>query len=155
MDDPFAYMNYLFNFQHQGGGSGSIFDSIALWVVLAVVVPVFIKFALVASMLSSFRKSVTGGDRYKPGPLGMWGPLFGLPAVIPKARDEVESDRLHAYRKWGATLSALCIFGGLLLFVIGVEGSSSVELFSITTITNAAPGTILFVLGFLFWKNTK
>lgn len=150
MDDPFSYLLYLQQLQQQQAESAtSIFDTITLWIVIAAIAPVFIKFIVIASAIKKF----TGGNQYKPGPLGMIGPLLGFPAVVPKSSAEIASDRNHAYKKWGTLLSILCILGGLYLFAIGVTGNASVEIPTLVKITNAAPGTVLFVLGFLFWKN--
>jgi hypothetical protein len=45
--------------------------------------------------------------------------------------------------------------GGLLLFVMGVAGNTDIDVLGIGKIGNAAPGTILFVIGFLFWKHVQ
>ena len=117
MEDPLGFFFYMMLLgQQQAAATTSIFNTITFWVVVAVVVPVLIRFLFVAAAFSSFKKQLLGDtDKYKPGPLGTLGPFFGVPAVIPKSAVEIESDRQHAYRKWGTILSGLCIFGGRLL----------------------------------------
>ena len=157
MDDPFGFIYYMMLLgQQQAAATTSIFDTITFWVVIAIVVPVLIKFLFVAAAFSSVKKQLLGDtDKYKHGPLGALGPFFGVPAVIPKSAAEIESDRQHTYRKWGTILSGLCILGGLFLFMIGVTGHTDIDVAAIGKIRDAAPGTILFIIGFLFWRHVQ
>ena len=153
MEDPLAYLLYL-NQMQQAQSVTSIFDTFAFWIVIIAVVPVLIKFLFVAKFFASLKGGMGGdSDKYKPGPMGALGPFFGYPAVILKSQSEIEHDRGHSYKKWGSLLSAFCIVGGIFLFTIGVSGAADVEINSVVTLKNAAPGTILFVIGFLIWKN--
>ena len=144
-DPTFDIFNQMMNVQ-------SIFDDIVFWIVIISIVPVLIKFLVVAKFFSAL-KGGSSNSRYKPGPMGAWGPFFGYPAQVEKSQNEVDSDRAHSYKVWGSLLSAFCIIGGIFLFITGISGNSDVEIKSIVTIKNAAPGTILFVVGFLIWHN--
>lgn len=157
MDDPFAYLyNMLLFGEQQETLSNSIFDTWTFWIVVMIIIPVLFKFLLVASVFRSIKNPYLGNtDRYRPGPYGDLGPLFGFPAFIPKSQSEIKSDRKHAYKKWGTLLSALCISGGIFLFIIGVSGQTDLDVPAIGKIQDAAPGTILFVIGFLFWKQVQ
>ena len=132
----------------------SIFDSIAFWVILISILPVLIKFLMVAKFFASFKAGVgLESDKFKSGPMGALGPFFGYPAVIPKSQKEIDCDRTHAYKRWGSLLSTFCIVGGIFLFTMGVNGSTDVGVPGVLSIEKAAPGTILFVFGFMIWKN--
>lgn len=155
MSDPFAYMWQVFALQQQMyAQQASIFDSITFWVILFAIAPVVIRFAFLAFTIWGVQRQFGGTDAYyKPGPMGPLGPFFGVPAVIPKTQGEIADDRHHAYRWWGTVLSAMCIVGGIILFMIGVTGNTDVELTGIMILRNAAPGTVLFVIGFLIWRS--
>jgi hypothetical protein len=177
--DPSAYLTYLEPLQEQfsaapsifgelafaqseidreidqlilDGSAASIFDELTFWIVISVLVPIFIKFALVAVAYSAFKKHLGGDGRYRPGPLGAIGPFFGVPAYVQKTDEEIEAERQHAYKKWGMILCAVSIVGGLALFFAGIMGSTDVEISGVVILKNAAPGTILFVVGFLIWR---
>lgn len=153
MEDPFALLFYL-NQMEQAQNVTSIFDTFTFWIVVIAVAPVLIKFLLVAKFFTSLKGGIGGdSDKYKPGPMGSLGPFFGYPAVIPKSQSEIDHDRSHSYKKWGSILSAFCIVGGIFLFTIGVSGAAGIEIYSVVSLKNAAPGTVLFVIGFLIWKN--
>lgn len=57
------------------------------------------------------------------------------------------------YAVTGQVLGFICILGGLMLFFNGIAGSTSWTakiLGAESTITDAAPGAVLFVVGFFF-----
>src|SRR5262245_49177976 len=132
--------------------TSSIFDGLMFWIVISVLVPIFIKFALVAAAYSAFKKHLVGDSSYRPGPLGALGPFFGVPAYVQKTDEEIEAERQHAYKKWGMILCSVSIVGGLALFFAGIMGSTDVDISGVVVLKNAAPGTILFVVGFLILR---
>ena len=155
--DPIAYLWYVYMMQSQQSlhQVTSIFDTITFWIIIAAVGGVLVRFVLAVAAFKAIQKSLTGGSEYQSGPLGPLGPIFGVPANVRKSQSAIEADRSHSYRKWGTILSFLCILGGIFLFTIGVTGNSDVEIASVVAIKNAAPGTILFVLGFLVWRGLQ
>jgi hypothetical protein len=136
MDDPFVYFYYLLiQQQQQYSESSSFIDNLTFWIVVATVVPMLVKFFFLHAAYSKFMKA-----------------LFGQLPYELKTRLEIEAERQHSYKKWGTGLCLVSIIGGFILFVIGITGHSDFEIAGVGKITNAAPGTILFVIGFLIWK---
>ena len=153
MDDPVAFLFYLLFSQQSQPLTTSIFESITFWIVLASIGGVLVRFIFVIIAIRSVQKGLTGGSGFQPGPLGLLGPLFGISAAIPKPQGVIEADRNHSYKMWGTILSFMCIGGGLFLFMIGATGNANIGL-PLVTIENAAPGTVLFVVGLLIWRST-
>ncbi len=123
-------------------------DQLIFWTVVCIVVLVAIRF--IELLLKIFQSQ--GESAYRPGPFGALGPFFGQPAEIRKPESAVEADRIHAYKRWGALLSFICIVGGLLLFFFGIVDEAGTVKLSEVEITDAAPGIFFLVFGFLIWR---
>ena len=75
----------------------------------------------------------------------------------PKIVEIVSSHQL-TYSIMGVFFGVLCILGGIVLFFSGIAGKThwAVNLLGIeSTITDASPGAILFIVGFLIIIITK
>lgn len=149
MADPFGFLNFVAELVQDA----SIFSSIAFWTVISGIAPIFIMFLFMAIGYSKIQSGLWCGDSVKPSPFGLLGPLFGLPAVIPKNRAEIMADRKHSYKRWGTILCSACIAGGLFLFVIGATQPVDIENQVLGKLTNVTPGTVLFLIGLKIWTS--
>ena len=78
--------------------------------------------------------------------------------VSPEKSTEMVEDvikKQYKYSQSGLFCGLLCIFGGIVLFILGVTGSVEwlFNLFGLESkVINAAPGIILFIIGlFVIW----
>ena len=156
MGDPVAYMLYMLRLAQEQHAAASIFNTITFWLIIGIMAPILIKLLLAAAEFSRVKKGlIADKDKYKQSPLGPFGMFFGIPAFIPRSKSEIESEKQYAYKKWGTTFSATCIACGLFLFIIAVIGNADSNISAIGKIKNVTPGTILFIIGFLFRKTLQ
>jgi len=82
---------------------------------------------------------------------------FVDPSTDPKTQISLAKFELF-YAVAGLILGLVCILGGVVLFLHGVTGSTSWTtkiLGAESTITDAAPGAVLFIVGLLFVLLTR
>jgi len=131
----------------------NVFDNAFTWIVLAFIGVTSLKFLPHFFWHRAFRSSRVPVSK----------PLRGGPSLVnwqpdaeSQSQDEINAERLVAYRMSGGGLMVLCWVGGIALLALGLIQMPGFKLeLGDNTLQNVTPGIVSLVLGVIIWRQIR